>query len=167
MKKVLDACCGSKMFWFDGNNPLTIYQDERKIDTTLCDGRQLIVNPDVIGDFTNMEWESGRFKIVVLDPPHFSVGGDKGWQVLKYGRLPRDWKEYITLMFKECFRVLENDGVLVFKWNETQIKVNEIVSLSEYKPMIGHKRAGKSADTHWILFMKNDVMKRHVEIDRG
>ena len=155
---VLDACCGSKMFWFDKDNPLTIYQDQRNLNTTLCDGRQLIVNPDVIGDFTNMQWEDGKFKIVVLDPPHFSVGGDKGWQVLKYGRLPKDWSDYIKNMFSECFRVLEDDGLLIFKWNETQIKVSEILAHSDYKPMIGHVRAGKSADTHWITFMKNSAM---------
>ncbi|AHN84849.1 methyltransferase [Vibrio phage phi 2] len=163
MKKVLDACCGSKMFWFDENNPLTIYQDKRELNTNLCDVRQLIVKPDVIGDFTNMDWSDGRFKVVVLDPPHFSVGGDNGWQVLKYGRLPKDWQEYIAAMFKECFRVLEDDGVLVFKWNETQIKVSEILALSEFKPMLGNKRAGKSADTHWILFMKNNLMKQSME----
>lgn len=156
--KVLDAYCGSKMFWFDTSNPLTVYQDNRELETELCDGRQLVVKPDVIGDFTDMSWPSEKFKVVVLDPPHFSVGGDKGWQVLKYGRLPKEWRQYISDMFKECFRVLEGDGVLVFKWNETQIKVSEILSCSEYKPMIGHKRAGKSADTHWILFMKNNAM---------
>ena len=158
MKKVLDACCGSKMFWFNKENPLTIYQDERELNTTLCDGRQLVVAPDVVGDFTNMKWENKKFKIVVLDPPHLSTGGGTGWQVLKYGRLPKQWEEYITKMFLECFRVLEDDGILIFKWNETQIKVSEILKLANYNPMIGHIRAGKSADTHWITFMKNDAM---------
>ena len=169
-KKVLDACCGSKMFWFDGNNPLTVFQDKRELDTNLCDGRQLIVNPDVIGDFTNMDWPDEKFKVVVLDPPHFDTGGDTGWQVLKYGRLPKGeklWSEYLADMFSECFRVLESDGVLVFKWNETQIPVSKVLDCCEYKPMLGHKRAGKSADTHWIMFMKNDVMKLTADQLRG
>jgi len=163
-KSVLDACCGSKMFWFDGNNPLTVFQDKRELDTTLCDGRQLVVNPDVIGDFTKMDWTSDKFKIVILDPPHLNVGGDKSWIVQKYGRLPKEWAEYITDMFSECFRVLEDDGVLIFKWNETQIKVSEILKCCEYKPMIGHKRAGKNADTHWIMFMKNDAMSASANV---
>ena len=29
--------------------------------------------------------------------------------------------------FDECMRVLEPDGVLVFKWNEDQIKLNEVL----------------------------------------
>ena len=28
--KILDACCGSKMFWFDKNNQDTTYMDIRK-----------------------------------------------------------------------------------------------------------------------------------------
>ena len=53
-KKILDPCCGSKMFWFDRNNPDVIFADNRKLDTTLCDGRTLIIEPDMIIDFRNM-----------------------------------------------------------------------------------------------------------------
>lgn len=106
-----------------------------------------------------MDWPNGKFKIVVLDPPHFNVGGDKGWQVLKYGKLPEDWKQYLTQMFKECFRVLEDDGVLIFKWNETQIKYSEVLSCSEYLPMCGQKRRSKTVKTHWAWFLKNDAMR--------
>jgi hypothetical protein len=41
----------------------------------------------------------------------------------KYGKLSESWREDISKGFAECFRVLYSDGVLVFKWNETQIKV--------------------------------------------
>ena len=40
--KILDACCGSKMFWFDREHKETVYMDTRTLDTTLCDGRKLI-----------------------------------------------------------------------------------------------------------------------------
>lgn len=155
---VLDACCGSKMFWFDKNNPLVTFQDKRELDTNLCDGRQLIVSPDVIGDFTNMDWPDEKFKIVVFDPPHLDKLGENSWMALKYGKLPSDWFDYISLAFNECFRVLEDDGVLIFKWNEIQIKTSEILKCSPYKPMFGHI-SGKRSDTHWICFMKNGAMK--------
>lgn len=29
MKEILDACCGSRMFWFDKHNPHTLYIDKR------------------------------------------------------------------------------------------------------------------------------------------
>ena len=28
-KKILDACCGSRMFWFDKENEKTVYMDNR------------------------------------------------------------------------------------------------------------------------------------------
>ena len=35
MKKILDVCCGSRMFWFDKENPDTIFADNREVETTL------------------------------------------------------------------------------------------------------------------------------------
>lgn len=43
--KILDACCGSKMFWFDKENPNVTYMDIRRYSDILCDGRKLEVNP--------------------------------------------------------------------------------------------------------------------------
>jgi hypothetical protein len=57
VKRILDACCGSRMFWFNKNNPDVVFMDKRKINTTLCDGRQLIVDPDIIGDFTDIPYK--------------------------------------------------------------------------------------------------------------
>ena len=44
-------------------------------------------------------------------------------------------------------------GVLIFKWNEDQIKVSEILKLTPNKPLFGHvtKRHG---GTIWLTFMK-------------
>lgn len=30
MKKILDACCGSRMFWFDKQNTLALLYERRK-----------------------------------------------------------------------------------------------------------------------------------------
>lgn len=45
--KILDACCGSKMFWFDREHKETVYMDNRTENTTLCDGRKLIIKPEL------------------------------------------------------------------------------------------------------------------------
>ena len=47
-KKILDVCCGARLFWFDKENENTIYMDKRQLEDTLCDGRKLLINPDVI-----------------------------------------------------------------------------------------------------------------------
>lgn len=39
-KTILDACCGSQMFWFDRNNPEVIFADNRQLETTLCARRK-------------------------------------------------------------------------------------------------------------------------------
>ena len=51
-KIILDACCGSRMFWFDKENPLALFADIRDEEHTLCDGRSLKVHPDIVSDFT-------------------------------------------------------------------------------------------------------------------
>lgn len=152
-KLILDACCGSRMFWFDKNNTNVIYQDIRKESHVLCDGRKLEVNPDVVADFRNMPYPDGSFKLVVFDPPHLAKAGENSWLKKKYGVLSDDWKNDIRQGFQECFRVLEPNGILIFKWNEDQIKVSQIVPLSPISPLFGHT-TGRHGKTHWMTFMK-------------
>lgn len=49
--KILDACCGSRMFWFYKNNKHTTFMDKRQYYEELESGHVIDVNPDVIGDF--------------------------------------------------------------------------------------------------------------------
>lgn len=157
MKTILDACCGGKMFYFDKNDSRVLFQDIREVETTLCDGRKFEVIPDVIADFTDMPYPDESFYAVVFDPPHLKYTGSKkekeGWQMTKYGFLGADWKETLSRGFAECFRVLKPNGLLVFKWNETDIPLSEILKLTNEKPVLGHK-SGKRSNTHWVLFMK-------------
>lgn len=152
-KTILDACCGSRMFWFDKTNPNVLFQDVRKESLTLCDGRKLEVNPDVIGDFTQMKFEDGSFKMVVFDPPHMVKLGKNSWMAQKYGVLFPTWQTDLKAGFNECMRVLENGGVLIFKWNEAQVTLNEVLALTEYKPLFGHV-TGKHGKTIWVCFIK-------------
>lgn len=71
----------------------------------------------------------------------------------KYGILNPTWKEDIKQGFDECMRVLEPNGTLIFKWNENQIKVSEILKAIGRQPLFGHK-SGKQQKTHWMSFMK-------------
>ena len=119
MKKILDACCGSKMFWFDKENKDTIFMDNRYYEDTLCDGRILKINPDIIADFRRMPFENESFYLVVFDPPHLLKAGENSWLAKKYGKLKLDtWKDDIRQGFNECMRVLKQNGTLIFKWNE-------------------------------------------------
>lgn len=167
---ILDACCGGRMFYFDKHDPRVLFQDIREVETTLCDGRVFEVKPDVKADFTSMPYPDNTFRMVVFDPPHLlrNVGKSKmadmygslnekarptGYQHIKYGALYSDWRDMLSKGFAECFRVLMPGGFLIFKWNETDIKVSEILKLTAEKPIFGHI-SGKRANTHWICFMK-------------
>ena len=152
MKKILDVCCGSKMFWFQKNRDDTVYMDHRELEDVLCDGRKLEIKPDIIGDFRNIPFPDETFKLVVFDPPHLIKVGEKSWLAKKYGHLGNNWKEDIKQGFKESFRVLETNGILVFKWNEEQIKLSEILKLTDVNPLFGNKRA----KTHWLAFIKEE-----------
>jgi ubiquinone/menaquinone biosynthesis C-methylase UbiE len=154
-KLVLDACCGSRMFWFDKKNPLTIFVDLREEEHILCDGRSLKIEPDIQADFTKLPFEDGSFSLVVFDPPHLKIAGKKSWLSKKYGKLPRDWETMLQKGFSECFRVLKTHGTLIFKWNETQIPTRDILALTPIKPLFGH-RSGKAAKTHWVCFLKSE-----------
>lgn len=154
MKKlILDVCCGSKMFWFDKNNPLVLFQDIREESHTLCDGRKLEIKPDQIGDFRNMKYPDNHFKMVVFDPPHLKKLGQDTWMAKKYGVLLPTWELDIKAGIDECFRVLEPNGILIFKWNEIQITLNKVLEVIEHKPLFGHT-SGKHGRTIWLAFIK-------------
>ena len=151
--KIFDPCCGSKMFWFQKDNVNTIYGDIRKEDHILCDGRYLKIDPDILMDYKNIPFPDDTFKLVVFDPPHLKNIGDNSWMKKKYGRLNVRWQDEITKGFFECFRVLKEDGILVFKWNEHQIKIKDVLCLTEKIPLFGNT-SGKNNFTHWYIFMK-------------
>lgn len=161
-KQVLDVCCGSRMFWFDKENPIAIFNDIREEEHELCDGRSLSIKPDTLMDFTDLDFQDEQFKLVVFDPPHFNKLGKNSWMAKKYGVLKSTWQDDLKKGFEECFRVLEPNGILIFKWNETQIKTSEILKLTTVKPLFGHV-SGKRANTHWICFMKSNVKKIKVD----
>ena len=156
MKSIIDVCCGSKMFWFDKNHSETVFMDIRKLEDTLCDGRKLIIKPDVIGDFRDIPYPDNSFKLAVFDPPHLVNIGDSSWMAKKYGKLKITWKEDIKKGFDECMRVLEPHGMLIFKWNEQQIKIKDIMNIISYKPLFGDRRS----KTLWMVFMKEEEEKK-------
>lgn len=155
-KRILDPCCGSRMFWFDRQNPDVIFGDVRTETHVLCDGRTLRIEPDITLDFTDLPFDDGSFKLVVFDPPHLHTAGPKSWLAAKYGKLTGNWREDLCKGFAECFRVLDINGVLVFKWNETQVKVRDVLALTEVQPLFGHP-TGRKGLTHWYVFMKPSV----------
>jgi ubiquinone/menaquinone biosynthesis C-methylase UbiE len=153
-KFILDACCGPKMMWVNKYHPNTIYIDERKgkyLNKKIC--------PDIIMDNRKMDFKDKSFKLVVCDPPHIiQRKSNKSFLIASYGCLsPETWQSDLKQMIKECMRVLEDYGILIFKWNNCKKKLKDILYLINYKPLFVNKINGASkggSDTFWCCFMK-------------
>ena len=161
-KKIIDPCCGSRMMWFDRKNPAVVFGDIRSETISVTDRshgkingtRILHIDPDIVLDFRDLPYPDGVFRLVAFDPPHLIRAGTKSWLAAKYGKLGVDWRNDLRKGFAECFRVLASDGVLVFKWNETQVKVREVLELTPQQPLFGHL-SGRKGLTHWLVFIKD------------
>lgn len=167
-KQILDVACGGKMFYFNKNDPRVLFCDIRSGVFKFPTNRKMEIKPDIICNFAQLPFEDAKFNMVVFDPPHLirnsgnsitraQYGSLKdiptGYQHIKYGWLYKDWQTMLKKGFAECFRVLLPGGFLIFKWNETDIKVCEVLALTKEHAILGHK-SGKASKTHWILFQK-------------
>jgi SAM-dependent methyltransferase len=153
---ILDPTCSARSIWFDKDNPDVIRGDIRVVDLWVGkgeNGRQWTVNPDVQMDYTAIPFCSNLFEMVVFDPPHLKDLGITSWLAQKYGKLFANWRDNIRSGFDECFRVLKPGGFLIFKWNEHQIPLVEILALAPYQPLFGHT-TGSNTKTHWLCFVK-------------
>lgn len=149
-KPILDACCGSRMFWFDKDNTFVDFMDIRHEDCVLSDGQVCIVEPNIVGDFRNMPFPDKSYKLVVWDPTHLVWAGKTSNLYKMFGKLD-DWQNDLKKGYAECMRVLDDYGVLVFKWSECQLKVNTVIKAIGHVPLFGHKT---NRHTIWLCFMK-------------
>lgn len=156
-KFILDACCGGRQFWFDKNHENVLFADQRVMEPTIVgigkDARVRKCLPDKVMDFRNMDIEDDVFDMVVFDPPHLFLG-ENSYMAKSYGRLNKEtWRDDLTMGFSECFRVLKDRGILIFKWNECDVLLRDVLALTVHKPLFGHP-SGKAQKTHWLCFVK-------------
>lgn len=157
--KILDVCCGSKMFWYDKEESHTTYMDIRGEVLTYTDRdvvREVKINPDLVADFRDIPFADDSFDLVVFDPPHLIHVGDNSWLAKKYGKLDKNtWPQDLKLGFDECMRVLKPNGTMLFKWNENQIKIKDVFVVFEQQPILGDKRS----KTRWSVFVNVKALK--------
>jgi len=147
-KFILDATAGFRMIWFNKKHPNCIYLDERPE----CE-------PDIVGDFRNLEqFKDETFRLIVFDPPHIirkpTTNAD---MIRRYGALqPEEWQSTLRNGFKECWRVLKRYGILLFKWNTSNLSASKVLDLFPEKPLFyqNFKRQGDRIYTTWFCFMK-------------
>ena len=115
-------------------------------------------------DFRKLDLPNKSFKLVVFDPPHIRRTWDnKGHIARDYGVLsPENWEIDIKQGFDECWRVLEDYGILIFKWGATEVSIKDILNIIKKEPLFGHRtRRNKNiSSTHWFCFMKIPLNKQ-------
>ena len=156
-KLILDACCGGRMFWWSKQNNSAVFSDERIVSKCAFQNNwnpNWCVSPDCVSDFRNMPYKSESFKMVIFDPPHLTSGSMKSVINKKYGMLnKKTWRQDIVDGFIECWRVLEIYGILIFKWNEANIKAKELLRSFPVEPLFGDF-TGKTGKTIWATYLK-------------
>lgn len=154
------------MFWFDREDERSVFMDQRRElcelkDCSSAGGvRTLRVQPMVQGDFRCLPFRNSTFSLVVFDPPHLSRNGHTGWMAKKYGTLDRaTWKADLRRGFLECFRVCRALGTVIFKWNENEILVRDVVKLACRRPLVG-TRYGRHYESIWLVFLNDEEATR-------
>jgi|TARA_R100000501_G_C2624814_1_gene118143 hypothetical protein len=167
-KFILDACCSSRMFWFNKKHPNTIFQDIREEEKGFVNNRQnREIKPDIIGDFRNMSFKDKSFKLIIWDPPHIIQKYNANCRMIAiYGSLePETWQDDLKKGFNDIWRVLDDFGVLIFKWSEVDrwgqrkysAKLKDIIRLFHTEPLIAQKvkwTKDNQFATYWCCFMK-------------
>ena len=155
-KIILDATAGYRMMHYDKKHPNVLYIDQRPE----CE-------PDQVQDFRKLPYPDNSFKLIIFDPPHIiqKTKYCSTNMVRRFGMLEAEtWQHDLKLAFNELFRVLDDYGVLVFKWNNHQLCSHDIINLSPVKPIVyqvssnrhrkGSKAGSDSIQTLWFTFMK-------------
>ena len=163
-RPILDVCCGGRMMYFDKHDPRVLGQDIRVVPRHKIEsnGSYFEVRPDVVGDFRKMDFGDATFSLVVFDPPHLKCG-ETSFMFYKYGSLGSAWEDDLRKGFAECFRVLKENGTLVFKWSDSFRSLNAILELAlPHKPVFSHHTASRSGSKHtyFVVFIKSPEVIR-------
>ena len=156
MKQILDMTCSARSMWVDKECDSAVFMDQRKVymEFTSSDGRtrKCDINPDVVADYSRLPYKDQSFSMVVFDPPHLTDISPLADIAQKYGILFPNWRETLPEGFVEAMRVLRPNGTLVFKWNDIQTSISEVINLFPQRPLYGHP-TGKQGRTKWLIYM--------------
>ncbi|MFA5217061.1 hypothetical protein [Sulfuricurvum sp.] len=160
-KLILDACCGGKFFWLDKHHPDTLYIDIRKEDAVYAPERpHFKIQPDMQLDYRDLPFADKSFKLIVWDPPHMlrenGMTGLSGNVIRKYGALHADtWRDDLKRGFNELWRVLDDNGTLIFKFCDREAKFEDVLKLFHTKPLFGTVTHKDRGETKWFCFFKS------------
>ena len=167
--RILEATASRRSIWYQKNHPFVTFMDIRSgsFDTKTKNmkfksSRRFKINPDVVSGWKDAPFPDNYFDMIIFDPPHIIRKKDKkitSSLEVCYGYFYEDnYKIIIKEGVNKLFQILRPEGVFILKWCEVDKKVDEILKLFPYKPLVG-TQTGQNNQTHWILFLKYRVEK--------
>jgi hypothetical protein len=155
-KFILDACCGGRQIWFQKEQENTIFLDIREVEKGIIKLQpNFCIKPNIIGDYRDLPFPDKSFKLVVWDIPHIMGKKINGIIQTKYGYLDKDnYEEDLKKGFDEIWRILDDYGVLEFKYADINLPIKEILSIFPQQPLFGTITKKGVNNTFWVCFMK-------------
>jgi len=147
--KILDLSAGNRAMWFDKKNTIVTFVDIRPE-----------VNPDIIADSRNLPGDfDNDYDLVVFDPPHVNCG-ENSHMGKEYGHhTSEEIRILIRATAKEAHRVTLPNGLMVFKWNDHDQKLERVLALMNdwWEPLFGQlvaQRTKHTSGTYWVILKK-------------
>lgn len=169
---ILDATAANRKMWQVRDSDNIIYIDQQT---------KLDVPPTLFCDNTNTPFADKKFHTIFYDPPHdwglpslywgFASEKEKQERFKDFKGIPAYYgteiyekrEELVLHIFKaqrEFYRILKDDGLLWFKWNETKLKLRHVLTVfALWQPImtIPVDRRGRGLskeDTYWVCMEK-------------
>ncbi len=144
--KVLDLSAGNRAIWYNKKNPRATYVDIRPE-----------VEPDIVADTRSLPLE-GPYDLIVFDPPHVNFGATSR-MAKNYGHFTtKQILETVEGTAKEAHRVARSDALMIFKWNDHDIRLQRVLDLMpQWEPLFGHlTKDGPGSKTYWVTLRRCD-----------
>uniref|UniRef100_A0A6H1ZMT4 Putative methyltransferase n=1 Tax=viral metagenome TaxID=1070528 RepID=A0A6H1ZMT4_9ZZZZ len=173
---ILDATAGNRTMWNWKNSPDIIYLDVEK---------RLQRKPTIIASNGHLPFKAKSISSIFFDPPH-------AWNIKgHYHSYPAQCKEYfnkwhdkavpryygwdryktkggliamIHYAQREFYRVLKDDGLLWFKWNDMKTSIRKIIPIFNlwivmlFLYVNDPTHTGSTHQTYWICMTKEKGM---------
>src|SRR5258708_197755 len=148
--RVIDVSAAERCAWVDRSDPCCVFVDIRPD-----------VRPDVVADSRSLPFGPGAFDLAVFDPPHTFCNPEHSMGH-RYG----SWRSIPSLCAdtaRELARVVADDGLLSFKWNDHSWTLQSAAGWLApwWQPMFGQfptaRRHSGPSVTAWVMFKKQDA----------
>lgn len=187
--RILDATAENQSIWKIKESPFILWIDIEP---------ELEIKPDILMNNEKTSFPDNYFHTIFFDPPHgWGKELGKSWMSIRNkedkklypwgqpsGTVYYGWDKYssktalishIHRAQKEFYRILQDNGILWFKWDECEIPLNNLeVFFRDWiimmkiqigaNPMMGNNPKESISKSWWVLLMKREKTVNQTEL---